>query len=99
MTVVVKNKILVVAGNLSHLDQFVIHGFFKELSEYADVLLALPQSEVESQHWANGIESIHVKSRLFLIRWPMVGERWSLAVAENIGRVSDGSMALLAIEI
>ena len=30
MTVVVKNKILVVAGNLSHLDQFVIHGFFKE---------------------------------------------------------------------
>ena len=53
MTMVVKNKILVVAGNLSHLDQFVIHGFFKELSESADVLLALQQSEVESQRWAN----------------------------------------------
>ena len=48
-----KKKILVVAGNLSHLDQFVIHGFFKELSESADVLLALPQSEVEGQRWAN----------------------------------------------
>lgn len=53
MTVVVKNRILVVAGNLSHLDQFVIHGFFKELSASADVSLALPQSEVDSQRWAN----------------------------------------------
>lgn len=53
MTVVVKNKILVVAGNLSHLDQFVIHRFFEELSKSADVLLALPQSEVESQRWTN----------------------------------------------
>ena len=52
MTVVVKNKILVVAGNLSHLDQFVIHGLFKELSDSAQVILALPQSEFEGQRWA-----------------------------------------------
>jgi len=50
--VVTKKKILVVAGNLSHLDQFVIHGFFRELSESADVLLALPQSEIEGERWA-----------------------------------------------
>ena len=47
-----KKKILVVTGNLSHLDQFVIHGLFKELSDSAQVILALPQSEFESQRWA-----------------------------------------------
>ena len=47
-----KKKILVVTGNLSHLDQFVIHGLFKELSGSAQVILALPQSEFEGQRWA-----------------------------------------------
>ena len=47
-----KNKILVVTGNLSHLDQFVIHGLFRELSDSAQVVLALPQSEFESDRWA-----------------------------------------------
>ncbi len=49
---VTKKKILVVTGNLSHLDQFVIHGLFKELSDSAQVILALPQSEFEGQRWA-----------------------------------------------
>ena len=43
---------MIVAGNLSHLDQFVIHGFFKELSESSSVLLAIPESEMGSQRWA-----------------------------------------------
>ncbi len=47
-----KKKVLVVTGNLSHLDQFVIHGMFKELSDSARVILALPQSEFEGQRWA-----------------------------------------------
>ena len=47
-----KKKILVVTGNLSHLDQFVIHGLFKDLSDSAQVILALPQSEFEGQRWA-----------------------------------------------
>ena len=47
-----KKKILVVTGNHSHLDQFVIHGLFKELSDSAQVILALPQSEFEGQRWA-----------------------------------------------
>ncbi|MCX6537284.1 MAG: hypothetical protein NT119_12160 [Actinobacteria bacterium] len=47
-----KKKILVVAGNLSHLDQFVIHGLFKELSDSAAVILALSQSEFEGERWA-----------------------------------------------
>jgi hypothetical protein len=49
--VAVRKKILVVAGNLSHLDQFVIHGFFKELSESASISLALPKNEISSQRW------------------------------------------------
>ena len=48
----VRKKIMIVAGNLSHLDQFVIHGFFKELSESSSVLLAIPESEMGSQRWA-----------------------------------------------
>lgn len=47
-----KNKILFITGNLSHLDQFVIHGFFKEISESAEVILALPQPEFDGQRWA-----------------------------------------------
>ena len=47
-----KKKILVVTGNLSHLDQFVIHGLFKELSDSVQVILALPQSEFEGERWA-----------------------------------------------
>ena len=47
-----KKKILIVAGNLSHLDQFVIHGMFKELSDSAQVILALPKSEFDGQRWA-----------------------------------------------
>ena len=43
---------MIVAGNLSHLDQFVIHGFFKELSGSSSVLLAIPESEMSSQRWA-----------------------------------------------
>jgi hypothetical protein len=50
--VAAKKKILVVTGNLSHLDQFVIHGLFKELSDSAQVILALPQTEFEGQRWA-----------------------------------------------
>ena len=46
-----RRKILVVAGNLSHLDQFVIHGFFKELSEEAEVYLTLPEQELETDRW------------------------------------------------
>jgi len=46
-----RRKILVVAGNLSHLDQFVIHGFFKELSEEAEVYLTLPEQDLETDRW------------------------------------------------
>ncbi len=48
----VRKKILVVAGNLSHLDQFVIHGFFKELSESATVYLTLPEEDIATERWA-----------------------------------------------
>ena len=48
----VRKKILVVAGNLSHLDQFVIHGFFKELSESANVYLTLPEEDLATERWA-----------------------------------------------
>ena len=48
----VRKKILVVAGNLSHLDQFVIHGFFKELSESATVYLTLPEEDLATERWA-----------------------------------------------
>ena len=48
----VRRKILIVVGNLSHLDQFVIHGFFKELSGSSSVFLAIPESEMSSQRWA-----------------------------------------------
>ena len=48
----VRKKILIVVGNLSHLDQFVIHGFFKELSELSSVSLAIPAYEMSSQRWA-----------------------------------------------
>ena len=51
---------MIVAGNLSHLDQFVIHGFFKELSESSSVLLAIPESEMSSQRWAE--LSPHIQS-------------------------------------
>lgn len=47
-----RKKILVVTGNLSHLDQFVIHGMFKELSDSAQVILAMPQAEFDGQRWA-----------------------------------------------
>lgn len=47
-----QKKILVVTGNLSHLDQFVIHGMFKELSDSAQVILAMPQAEFDGQRWA-----------------------------------------------
>jgi hypothetical protein len=50
--VAVRKKILVVAGNLSHLDQFVIHGFFKELSESATVYLILPEKDLATERWA-----------------------------------------------
>jgi len=50
--VAVRKKILVVAGNLSHLDQFVIHGFFKELSESATVYLTLPEEDLATERWA-----------------------------------------------
>ena len=46
-----RKKILIVVGNLSHLDQFIIHGFFKELSESSSVSLAIPESEMGSQRW------------------------------------------------
>ena len=46
-----RRKILVVAGNLSHLDQFVIHGFFKELAQDADVYLTLPEQDRATDRW------------------------------------------------
>lgn len=49
---VTRKKVLVVTGNLSHLDQFVIHGMFKELSDSAQVILAMPQAEFDGQRWA-----------------------------------------------
>lgn len=56
----VRKKILIVVGNLSHLDQFVIHGFFKELSESAAVSLAIPERELSSQRWVE--LSPHIQS-------------------------------------
>jgi hypothetical protein len=47
-----RKKILVVAGNISHLDQFVIHGFFKELSGSATVYLTLPEEDLATERWA-----------------------------------------------
>jgi len=46
-----RKKILIVAGNISHLDQFVIHGFFKELSETASIYLTLPEQDLGSERW------------------------------------------------
>ncbi|MFM9123313.1 MAG: hypothetical protein ACKOQX_10730, partial [Actinomycetota bacterium] len=46
-----RRKILVVAGNLSHLDQFVIHGFFKEFAQDADVYLTLPEQDRATDRW------------------------------------------------
>jgi hypothetical protein len=50
--VAIKKKILVVAGNLSHLDQFVIHGFFEELAGSATIFLTLPESELKTERWS-----------------------------------------------
>jgi hypothetical protein len=50
--VAIRKKILVVAGNISHLDQFVIHGFFKELSGSATVYLTLPEEDLATERWA-----------------------------------------------
>ena len=46
-----RKKILIVAGNISHLDQFVIHGFFKELAETASIYLTLPEQDLGSERW------------------------------------------------
>ena len=46
-----RKKILFVAGNISHLDQFVIHGFFKELAETASIYLTLPEQDLSSERW------------------------------------------------
>ena len=46
-----RKKILFVAGNISHLDQFVIHGFFKELAETASIYLTLPEQDLGSERW------------------------------------------------
>jgi hypothetical protein len=46
-----RKKILIVAGNVSHLDQFVIHGFFKELAETASIYLTLPEQGLGSERW------------------------------------------------
>ena len=51
-----RKKILIVVGNLSHLDQFVIHGFFKELSESASVYLTLPEEDLATERWAEVAE-------------------------------------------
>jgi hypothetical protein len=50
--VALRKKILIVVGNLSHLDQFVIHDFFKELSESASIYLTLPEEEIATERWA-----------------------------------------------
>ena len=47
-----RKKILVVAGNLSHLDQFVIHGFFKDLAQSSSVYLTMPEDDFVSERWA-----------------------------------------------
>jgi len=46
-----RKKILIVAGNISHLDQFVIHGFFKELAETSSIYLTLPEQDLGSERW------------------------------------------------
>ena len=44
-------KILFVAGNVEHLYQFVIHGFFKELSETSSIYLTMPERELSDLRW------------------------------------------------
>ena len=44
-------KILFVAGNLAHLHQFVIHGFFEELAETSSVYLTMPEQDFASERW------------------------------------------------
>ena len=46
-----RKKILFVAGNVEHLYQFVIHGFFKELSETSSIYLTLPEQGLGSERW------------------------------------------------
>jgi hypothetical protein len=46
-----RKKILFVAGNVEHLYQFVIHGFFKELSETSSIYLTLPEQDLGSERW------------------------------------------------
>ncbi len=55
----VGKKILVVVGNLSHLDQFVIHGFFEELSKSATVYLTLPEEDFANERWAEVAKILH----------------------------------------
>ena len=46
-----RKKILFVAGNLAHLHQFVIHGFFEELAENSFVYLTMPEQDFASEQW------------------------------------------------
>ena len=46
-----RKKILFVAGNVEHLYQFVIHGFFKELSETSSIYLTMPERELSDLRW------------------------------------------------
>ena len=59
----VRKKILVVAGNLSHLDQFVIHGFFEELSQSATVYLTLPEDDLATERWAEVAKILIIRSQ------------------------------------
>jgi hypothetical protein len=44
-------KILFVSGNIEHLYQFVIHGFFEELAETSSVYLTMPEQDFASERW------------------------------------------------
>ena len=44
-------KILFVSGNIEHLYQFVIHGFFEELAETSSVYLTMPEQDFISERW------------------------------------------------
>ena len=45
-------KILFVSGNIEHLHQFVIHGFFEELAETSSVYLTMPEQDFAGERWA-----------------------------------------------
>ena len=96
-----RKKILFVAGNISHLDQFVIHGFFKELAETASIYLTLPEQDLSSERWVemsahlDGVFT-EVLPYKYLARAKTAGYQLGEASTFNFRNISRDNQNLLA---